>query len=129
MVETVLSIHSSHRLTILNALLYPPTHVTLQQWSWAPFLAMQLVWFGLLYTYLPETGGKSVDEIVDQWMRDEDRTTQADEEPGSDEESESSDDDYYDNDKYRERRPLLMDWDVLRAAESCTIEGTYYATM
>jgi hypothetical protein len=100
--------------------------VTLQQWSWAPFLAMQLVWFGLLYTYLPETSGKSVDEIVDQWMRDEDRA-QPDEEPGSGEESESDDD--YDNDKYRERRPLLMDWDVLRAAESCTIEGAYYATM
>ncbi len=90
---------------------------------------MQLVLFGLLYTYLPETSGKSVDTIVDQWMHDEDRKP-ADDEPGnsdSDEESESDDD--YDNDKYRERRPLLMDWDFLRAAESCTVEGAYYATM
>jgi SP family galactose:H+ symporter-like MFS transporter len=108
-------------LNILVILLYPPTHVRLQEWSWAPFISMQLLTMTLMYMYMPETAGRSTDSIVSMWLKRDDSRSDID---GTEESDSESDNDWERGND--EKRPLLIDEDLLRAVNSCGIEGTYY---
>lgn len=48
---------------------YPPTHPTLGYWSWTILLIMEFICFLIMLLFMPETKGRGVEEIVNDWVQ------------------------------------------------------------
>ena len=53
---------------LAEGLLYPPTHPTLQQYSWLIMLLFEFACFVILFMFLPETRNRRVEDIVSVWV-------------------------------------------------------------
>ena len=55
-------------VVVIQALVFPPTHVKIHYWSWFIIFVCELVCFVALYLYLPETKNTQVGDIVSKWI-------------------------------------------------------------